>query len=151
MMQLTLGAIVAIFRDQLRLGRYRYVYDLMDTLLSDYLCEHVDYVLHPAAVSAWLHNRRYVPGNIVGFYCQPGADCKLAATIAEQILPHMPDKAVALEQMIALIRLDPTIHPETKDDLLADTTDIAALSARAMIYAMSRSISYIAADLQDAA
>ena len=151
MMQLTLGAIVAIFRDQLRLGRYRYVYDLMDTLLSDYLCEHVDYVLHPAAVSAWLHNRRYVPANIVGYYCQPGADRKLAATIAEQILPHMPDKAVALEQMIALIRLDPTIHPETKDDLLADTTDIAALSARAMIYAMSRSISYIAADLQDAA
>ena len=42
-------------------------------------------------------------------------------------------------------------NSSAKDDLLADTTDIAALSARAMIYAMSRSISYIAADLQDAA
>lgn len=150
-MRLTFGSVVAIFRDQLQLGRYRYQYDLIDTLLSDYLCEHVDYVLHPTAVSAWIHDRRAVPGEIVGSYCQPGADRKLAATIAVQILPHMPDKAVAVDQMIALIRMDPTIHPETKHDLLADTPDIPTLFARAMIYAMSRCTSYIAADLQDAA
>lgn len=51
-MRLTVGSVIAIFRDQLQLGRYRHQYDLMDTLLSDYLCEHVDYILHAPAVSA---------------------------------------------------------------------------------------------------
>lgn len=150
-MRLTVGSVVAIFKDQLQLGRYRHQYDLMDTLLSDYLCAHLDYMLHPTAVSAWVRDRRPIPGDIVGYYCLPGGDCKLAATIAARILPHMPDRAVADERIIALIRSDPTIHPATRDDLLAQTGDIAMLMARVLIYAMSRCTSYTAADLQDAA
>ena len=87
-MRLTLGSVVAIFRDQLQLGRYRHQYDLMDTLLSDYLCEYIDYVLHPTAVSAWLHDRRPLSSDIVGYYRLPGRDRKLAATIAAQILSN---------------------------------------------------------------
>lgn len=150
-MRLTLGSVVAIFRDQLQLGRYRHQYDLIDTLLSDYLCEHIDYVLHPTAVSAWLHDRRAVSAAIVAYYCMPGGACKLAATIAAQILPHMPDKALAVDQIIALVRSDPTIHPATRDELLAQTDNISVLFARALIYGMSRCTSYTAADLQNAA
>ena len=150
-MRLTLGSVVAIFRDQLQLGRYRHQYDLMDTLLADYLCENIDYVLHPTAVSAWLRDRRAVSGEIVGFYCLPGRDRKLAATIAAQILPHMPDRAVAVDRIVVLIRSDPTIHPATREDLLAQADDVSMLFARALIYGMSRCTNYIAADLQDAA
>lgn len=150
-MRLTFGSVVAIFRDQLKLGRYRYQYDLIDTLLSDYLCEHVDYVLHPTAVSAWVHDRREVPGEIVGYYCLSGGDRKLAATIAAQILPHMPDRAVAVDRIIALIRSDSTIHPATRDDLLVQMDDSPMLLARALIYGMSRCTYYVVEDLQDAA
>lgn len=150
-MRLTVGSVVAVFRDQLRLGRYKHQYDLMDTLLSDYLCAYVDYVLHPTAVSAWVHDRRPIPGEIVGYYCMPGGDRKLAATIAAQILPHMPDRAVAAERIIALIRSDPTIHPATREDLLAQADDIPVLLARGLIYAMSRCTRYMTADLQAAA
>lgn len=150
-MRLTLGSVVAIFRDQLRLGRYRHQYDLIDTLFADYLCEHVDYVLYPAAVSAWLRDRRAVTAEIVGYYCQPHGERKLATIIATQILPHMPDRAVAVEQIIALVQSDPTIHPVTKGDLLAHRDDIPMLMACVLIYAMSRCTSYTAVDLQDAA
>lgn len=150
-MRLTVGSVVAIFRDQLKLGRYRYQYDLMDTLLSDYLCEHIDYVLHPTAVSAWVHDRRDISGDIVAFYCLPGGVRKMAVIIGDQILPHMPDRAVAVEQIIALVRSDPTIHPATKDELLAQTDDIPMLFARVLIYGMSRCPSNPTADLQDAA
>lgn len=150
-MRLTVGSVVAIFRDQLQLGRYRHQYDLMDTLLSDYLCEHIDYVLHPTAVSAWLRDRRAVSGEIVGYYCLPGRDRKLAATIAAEILPHMPDRAVAVERIIALVRYDSTIHPATREELLVQADDISMLFARALIYGMSRCTSYTVADLQDAA
>ena len=150
-MRLTVGAVVAIFRDQLQLGRYKHQYDLMDTLLSDYLCDDIDYVLHPTAVSAWLHGRRPITSEIVGYYCLPGGDSKMAATIAAQILPHMPDRAVAAERIIALVKADPTIHPVTKGDLLAHRDDIAMLMARILIYAMSRCTNYTAADLQAAA
>jgi len=124
---------------------------LMDTLLSDYLCEHIDYVLHPTAVSAWTHDRRAVSADIVGFYCLPGGERKMAVTISEQILPHMPDRAVAVERIIALVCSDPTIHPVTKDELLAQRDDIPMLFARVLIYGMSRCPSYPAANLQDAA
>ena len=150
-MRLTLGSVVAIFRDQLQLGRYRHQYDLMDTLLADYLCENIDYVLHPTAVSAWLHGRRNVSAKLVEYYCMPGRDRKLAATIAAQILPHMPDRAVAVDRIVVLIRSDPTIHPATREDLLAQADDVSMLFARALIYGMSRCTNYIAADLQDAA
>lgn len=150
-MRLTLGAVVAVFRDQLRLGRYRHQYDLMDTLLSAYLCDNIDYVLHPAAVSAWLHGRRSVSAEIVGYYCLPDGHRKLAETIATQILPHMPDRAVAAERTIALVKEDPTIHPVTKGDLLAHRDDIPMLMACVLIYAMSRCTSSTAVDLQDAA
>jgi len=150
-MRLTVGSVVAIFRDQLQLGRYRHQYDLMDTLYADYLCEHIEYVMHPTAVSAWLHGRRPVTAEIVGYYCLPGGDRKLAATITAQILPHMPDRAVAAERIIALVKADPTIHPATRDDLLTHRDDIAMLMARVLIYAMSRCTDYTAADLQAAA
>ena len=150
-MRLTVGSVVAVFRDQLQLGRYRHQYDLMDTLLSDYLCEHIDYVLHPTAVSAWVRDRRAVPGDIVGFYCLPGGERKMAAIICAQILPHMPDRAVAVERVIALVRSDPTIHPVTRDELLAQTDDVPMLFARVLIYGMSRCTIYPVVDLQDAA
>lgn len=150
-MRLTVGAIVAIFHDQLRLGRYKHQYDLMDTLLSDYLCAYVDYVLHPTAVSAWLRGRRNLPSGMVGYYMQPGGDRKLAATIAAQILPHMPDRAVAVERIIVLVQSEPTIHPGTRKELLAQSDDISVLLAKTLIYAMSRCTNYSAADLQDAA
>jgi len=149
--RLTLGSVVAIFRDQLQLGRYRHQYDLMDTLLADYLCENIDYVLHPTAVSAWLHDRRPLSSDIVGYYRLPGRDRKLAATIAAQILPHMPDRAVAVTRIVALIRSDPTIHPATRDELLTQADDVSMLFARALIYGMSRCTSYTATDLRDAA
>lgn len=150
-MRLTVGSVVAIFHDQLRLGRYKHQYDLMDTLLSDYLCMNVDYVLHPTAVSAWLRGRRNLPSEMVGYYMQPGGNRKLAATIAAQILPHMPDRALVAERIITLVRCDQTIHPATRDELLAHRDDIAMLMAHVLIYAMSRCTNYNAADLQDAA
>lgn len=150
-MRLTIGSVMAIFRDHLQLGRYRHQYDLMDTLLSAYLCDDIDYVLHPTAVSAWLHGRRPVTAQIVGYYCLPGGDRKMAATIAAQILPHMPDRAVAAEQIIALVKDDPTIHPATRSELLTHRDDIAMLMACVLIYAMSRCSNYTATDLQDAA
>lgn len=87
----------------------------------------------------------------MGFYRRPGGADKLARVIYDQILPHIPDSAVAVEQIIALVRKDSTIHPETKAELLKDTENPSLLCARVLIYAMARHTNYIAADLQDAA
>lgn len=150
-MRLTFATVVAVFRDQLKLGRLRAQYDLIFTILYDFLCHNIDYVLHPAAVSAWMLGQRPVSAGIVGYYCMPGGDLKMAATIAAWVLPHIPDRALAVDRLVALIRSDPTIHPETRDELLAQADDISMLFARTLIFSMARNTSYSAADLQDAA
>lgn len=116
------------------------LYDLTDSLLQDYLCsdEGIEYTLRASAVSNWIHGRRPVRSHIVGYYCRRGNENRLAKTIAEQILPHMPDQAVAIEAIILLVRGDPTIHPSTKARLLEVMDDAPLLLARIIIYAMSR-------------
>lgn len=142
-MMVTIGYVIAIFRDYLRLGRYWWIYDLMDTLLADYLCDDVDYVLQPASISRWMSGERPVSPRITGYYCRAGGDAKMARTICRQLLPCMPDHAAAVEDIVSLVETDPTIHPRTRDDLLAGypcrtMEDEAILMARVVVYAMAR-------------
>lgn len=77
----------------------------------------------------------------------------MSQAIFGYLLPCMPDHAAAIEEIVSLVEHDPTIHPRTRDNLLAGypcqtLEDEAILMARVVVYAMTRRT---VADLQTAA
>ena len=119
--------------------------DFMYELFKDFIesGEGLDFDFDNGLVCRWLNGTAKISSRITSYYSENGNIEAMGIDIAENILPLLYDKYMAMEELYHLLMNDTTVSANMKRELTADypynnDTDLSNFISRVLLFSMNR-------------
>lgn len=143
MKQLDFASVAEVLRNNIQEDYFPNQRDFVETLFLDVTMEEQRFAggFDEGQTCRWLKGYARLSPYIIGFYRKETNQRKLAANIRKNILPKMPDSAMAIQELYDLVLFSTNVSPSKKMELtdgytFKDDNDEAVFIAEILCFAM---------------